>query len=617
MAIIAHGNGPRHQRGRRRSLFVRWWFWAVVGVLLVLLAGAALVGSRVLNAKSELEAAQAQVSQLKTQAAAQKFSGLKGPLAKIELHSTSARKLTSDQLWRLAEHVPELGKNLTVVRQLAAVTDQVVQKAIVPLVGVASGLDPSALSPVDGAINLKPLTDAIPAVANANTEITAAVKIIDGIDTTKTISQLPAAKKKLSGLLNSVAPLMKTANEILPLVPPLMGSDAPRHYVIMFQNNAEARALGGTALSFALVTVDKGRIQLASTVTAGGEHFTQYPASVIPVPDGVEELDGGAFGTFIANATVRPDFPSAAQITHQMWKQQFGMDVDGVVSVDPVALSYVLRATTPIPLSSGDSLTSDSLVPLLLNGVYQRFNSKHIEVDNAQQDAVYGEAVAATFARLSGGPLDPKALIAAVTQGATEHRLQFWSTHPKEQAELAATGFDGALPKSDKTTDRVGVYVQDNVGAKLNYYLNETVRPAQAVCRADGRASYRIGVDLASTVPADAAKSLSPSILGNWKSDKLKPGVQRLYVMVYAPPGSQIAGATVNGAAVTVRPLHDEAYPVAKLVVTVDPGQTITTAVDIVAADAGTKKLDVQVTPMVHATPIVPTPLDCATVTAK
>ncbi|MDQ1597519.1 MAG: hypothetical protein QOI70_943, partial [Microbacteriaceae bacterium] len=291
--------------------------------------------------------------------------------------------------------------------------------------------------------------------------------------------------------------------------------------------------------------------------------------------------------------------------------------VDGVVSIDPVALSYILRATTPVQLASGDVLTPDNLVPFLLNQVYQRINTGHAQADNAAQDVLYGEAVSATFAKLSGGPLDPKLLIAALQQAHTEGRINYWSSHPAEEAVLVKANLNGGLPKSGAKTDRVGVYFQDNVGSKLNFYLNQTVRTEQAVCRADGRESYRIGVDLTNSIPTTNTKSLSPAILGNWQVDKLKPGVQRLYVYVYAPPGSQIMGATINGAPAAFDLLNDEAYPVARLRVSVDPGAAATMTVDITAKKAGVKTLAAQVTPMVNNTNIVSAPLDCATVAGK
>jgi hypothetical protein len=362
--------------------------------------------------------------------------------------------------------------------------------------------------------------------------------------------------------------------------------------------------------------MDKGKISLGATVPAGFNNFPSSTTSVVPVPDGVQNLYEGTFGTFIANATVRPDFASAAEIVAANWKSVYGTSIDGVISIDPVALSYILRATTPITLSSGDSLTSTTLVPFLLNEVYQRFNTGNDVADNAAQNVIYAEAVSATFAKLVGGPLDPKLLIAALMQGHTEGRLEYWSAHTDEEAVLDKAKISGGLPQSDATTAGVGVYFQDNVGSKLNYYINQTVHTGQAVCRTDGRETYRIGVDLTSTVPVNT-KTLSPSILGNYKAEKLKPGVQRMYVYVYAPPGSTIAGATINGAPVALQAEHDENYPVARLQVSISPSTSVSMSVDITAKDPGKKTLTTQVTPMVNATKMVPTPVDCSTVASK
>jgi hypothetical protein len=613
MAIQTHGIGPRHTPQRGARLWRRWWFWAIIALVVILIGAVAWLGLRAFAAKSALEAAQSQVATLKTQATTQRFAAMSGTMKKLERDSGRAAELTSDPIWRLAEHVPMIGNNLTVVRKLAASTDSVVIEVVAPLVSVAAGLTPASFAPVNGAINLDPLAKAVPAVARAKKSIDRISTQLDAIDTRNTIGQVSNAKTKLSTLVTGVRPLLDSANTFLPLLPPFMGADKPRNYVVMFQNSAESRALGGTALSFALLRIDKGKASLVKAVSAGFGHFNEYPTSVVPVPAGNLNLYGGGFGRSIANSTLRPQFSTAAQIVDEYWRRQFGLSPDGVISVDLVALSYVLRATTPITLPSGDVLTPGSLVPLLLNGAYLRFNTGNIYADNVAQGVLYGDAVAATFAKLSGGPLDVKLLIAALQQGYTEGRLHYWSADAKTQAILEKAGLSGALPVSDAATDRVGVYFQDNVGSKLNFYLNQTVHLGQAACRTDGRATYRVGVDLASSIPVNT-KTLSPSILGDWKTYRLKPGVQRMFVYVYAPPGSQISGATVNGAAVAVPVQHDENYPVARLLVSVAPGATVTVSVDITAEKAGAKALLATVTPMVHNTPVVPAPLDCSTV---
>ena len=574
------------------------------------------VGVRGLMAKGELDAAIPLAATIRSEVLARDSSSAVTRAKAMVSHTSRARELTSDRVWRATESLPFVGPNLVAVRELAAIADDVTSGAVQPLASLASTLDTAYLKPRDGAIDLEPLVNAGTTVNKANNVISAASDRVNAVETSSTLRQIKTAVEQLGGLLADIAPALTSANELLGIGPDALGASAPRNYLIVFQNNAEARALGGTSLSFAVVTMDKGRITLGSAVPAGLGNFAYYPASVVPMPDGVSTLYGSEFGRAMSNVTVRPSFVGAAEVAREMWKRQFGTTVDGVISVDPVALGYLLRATAPISLSTGDVLTSDNLAALLLNGVYMRYWSEDLNADNSAQDAVYAEIVGKTFDELSSGSADPALLISALTQSVGERRILFWSPKEEEQAAFESLGADGPLPKSDKNADRVGVYLQENVGSKMNYYLQQAVSLGKAVCRADGKASYRIGVDLTNGLPADAATSISPSILGQYMREGTTPGVQRMLVMLYAPPGSQIVGATVDGAPVQLESFHDTDYPVAKLIVSMEPGATSKITLDVVAAATGTKALEAEVTPMVNPTTISDLPLDCATVAA-
>jgi hypothetical protein len=611
---------PAAHRPPRKRLVRRWWFWLIVVVVLVLVASglyAWQLATRVFAVQDELVSAQGLASDLKTQAAAFDMDGAKSTLDEVSTHTNRAVEITKEPIWSFSEGLPVLGKNLVVVRELAGVTDDLMMEVAAPLVSAVKGVDPASLAITDGAIDVAPFVEVVDALSVADTNLKRTTSTLDAVDTEGTVDQVASAKTTLTGLVGSVGPLLETANNVAPLLPATLGAEAPRKYVVMFQNNAEARALGGTALSFAVISIDKGKIIFDESIPAGFKNFVAS-VPVLPQPDGVAELFNGELGNFIANNTSRPSFTTAAQVTQEMWKRDQGYAVDGIISIDPVALSYVLRATGPIPLSTGDVLTSESLVPLLLNQVYQRYNTKNVVKDNIAQNVIYTEAVAATFSALTTKPLDPVALIGALTQGWTERRILYWSAHEDEQARLINFGLNGELPVSDETTERVGVYFADNVGSKMNYYLNQSIELAQATCRGDGLESYRVSASLKNTMDPPFVKELSPSILGlqYWKMGLAK-GVQRMAVMLYAPPGSQIAGVTVNGAPTAFEPHHDGDYPVGRVIVNVDPGATVTVAYDLVAGTPGVRTLEAQSTPMVTPTPITTVPLDCATVTAK
>lgn len=157
----------------RRAVFKRRWFWIVV-VILFVIASVIWVGVHALQAKAELETSQSLVSKLKSQVGAQDFAGVRDTMSALAKHAAAAQDLTSDFVWRAGELVPVLGKNLSVVRELAAVTNGIVTDVVSSVAKVVSTLDPKSFAPVDGAINIEPLTKAIPAVNEADAAIAGA-----------------------------------------------------------------------------------------------------------------------------------------------------------------------------------------------------------------------------------------------------------------------------------------------------------------------------------------------------------------------------------------------------------------------------------------------------------
>ena len=600
-------------RATRRRAGLWSVVWRIVAfAVVVAVAAIAWVAVRALQAKSELEAAEVLLGELKSQALVFDVYGAQAALEKIAVHTDAAMELTSDPVWRVGEYVPFAGANLTAFRELAAVTGGVVERVIAPLLDAAKGITPATLAPTAGVIDLGPVIAASPAIEAASDGAADALRDVQAIDVSGVLEPLVEARNRTVGLLNDIAPVLTKLGATVPLMPAMLGAEGARTYVVMFQNPAEARALGGAALSFAVLRVDSGRIDLDTTAAAALD-FRVSNEPVVPTPEGTAEVYGGTFARFIANATVRPSFSSAAEITREIWFRHFGYWIDGVISIDPVALSYVVGATDPITLSTGDVLTRETLVPLLLNEVYQRYNSADLTANNVAQDAVYGEAVSAMFTRLTSDLLDPGPLLEALILGWQEHRLLYWSAHSDEQAQLAGLGLHGEFPVSDAATDRVGVYFQDNVGAKLNFYLKQTVHLAKNSCRADGRESYRVAVDLHNGIDPAAASTLAPAIVGNSVMEGVGIGFQRMIVMLYAPPGSTIVARAVDGTAIGMDALHDTTYPVSRIVVTIPPGGVTTASFDIVAAAPGSRALEALVTPMVNPTTVLDEVLDCAT----
>ncbi|WP_165788996.1 DUF4012 domain-containing protein [Cryobacterium zongtaii] len=577
-------------------------------LLVVALAATTWLAVRALQAKTELETSVALVSQLRDQLVAQDITAAEETLAELTPRVQNARELTSDPVWLVAEFTPVLGSNLAAVRQLAAATDSIVVDAVPPLMEIVGDFVNDGLTTTEGALNTALFEAAIPRIDVAAATIEAAVASVDAIDTSNTISQVTDAQATLAEQLNTLSPVMKQAQEILPIVAPALGSEAPRTYLILFQNNAELRSLGGIPGSIVPLTLADGAISLGEQL--GKDDFPAYEEPVVTPPPGVTELYRDAFATSILNSTVRPDFASGAEVARTLWEKYVGTKIDGVIAIDPVALSYILRAGEPIQLPTGDVMTGDNAVSLLVNEVYLRYPGE-TEASRDEQGAYFAGVIDGLFRSVMGGGLDLTVLGSGVVQAVEERRLLLWSANEAETALIDLADLSGSLPKSDASTDRIGLYTQDAIGSKMDYYLDQNVTFSQASCRADGRENYRVSVNNTNLLTEDQVDDLTFYIVGDG-SEGVTPGDIRIDLFAYAPPGAEIVGLSVDGAAKTVDAFSDGDYPVSRIRTTIEPGVTQNVTFDLIAGAPGTRELASILTPMVRATPVESTALDCA-----
>ncbi|MGO4692070.1 DUF4012 domain-containing protein [Glaciibacter sp. 2TAF33] len=566
-----------------------WW---IVGSLCVVVIGALMwVGVRALLAKTELQSAVPLAAKIQDEIVAGNAGGASQASKDLSSHAASAASLTSDPVWKMFEFVPMLGENLRAVRQLAAVVDDISTQAIQPLSAIASGIQVSDFKPVDGAVNVQPLIDAQTHVAAANAALARAEREVRSIDTSGTISVVTNARAELQSAVENATDAVGVADRAVRLIPTMLGASGPRNYLLLFQNPAELRASGGIPGAVALVHTDSGRMEL--TQQASASSFPRYKEPVLELPADSRGIYGDIMGQYMQDVTLTPDFATSGKLAREMWRLQYGVEADGVLSIDPVALSYLLKATGPITLSTGDVLSSDNAVKLLLSDAYARYD------DPQDQDAFFAAAAASVFSAVSSGNTDPKALIQALAKAGGEHRMLVWSAHEEDQAVLADTALAGGLPRSDAHTNRFGVYLNDATGAKMDMYLDVKIGVGQVTCRQDKRPNYGVSVTLTNTAPADAATALPEYVTGGGAFG-VAPGNVKTLVSVYGVPGMQNLGLTRDGAAIAYHPTTDSAHPVSLVSVELAPGESTVLTFGWLGPNAFVGDVLTQSTPVIY-----------------
>src|SRR5690606_33384364 len=101
------------------------------------------------------------------------------------------------------------------------------------------------------------------------------------------------------------------------------------------------------------------------------------------------------------------------------------------------ALGYLLKATGPVTLPTGETLTSENAALVLLNEAYFRYPDPKV------QDAFFAAAAASIFDAVKSLQGSTKDLVDAVARSVDDRRLIFWSAIPEEQAMIAETSLAG------------------------------------------------------------------------------------------------------------------------------------------------------------------------------
>lgn len=556
-----------------------WWrrrrktaVLSLTAVLCFGLLGGGWLVVRGVQTRHDLVRAAALVKALGQQMQQGNVSAAQQTLAVLQVVTQSARDQTADPAWRAGGHIPRFGGNLTAVRVVAQTMDDVADNAFPALLDAAGMVNAGTLVPKNGRIDPSALAAAAPHLAAAQATLAAAH---DRVAEIATAGMLPQVRTGVTAFREGIEKLMGVTSSAIraaTLLPSMLGMHQARTYLLMFQNPAELRATGGMPGAFAIVEADHGVLKIDKMGTAAFDLRT-FDAPVLPLKPEMEELYGDLLGTFPADVNLTPHFPTTAALAMEMYRRRSGQTVDGVLSVDPVALSYLLRATGPVPMPVGPPLTAARAVPMLLAEAYARTSTR------VEKDQYFAAAAKAVFDVLSRGAVSPDVAVAALAQAAGERRLLLWSADPKDRQAIAGTVLEGVLPENDGERPTVGVFLNDGSGAKLDYYLRLSAEVKAGRCRTDGRRELSVRVTLRSTVPPSG---LPPYVLGLGLSGD--PYTARTNVMIFSPTGGGVVTARLEGGEAEIGSGSERGRSVGTVTVDVPPGQSRTVEATLLTA---------------------------------
>lgn len=518
---------PRHRRIGLAML--------VAGAI-VLLCGVWIVVTAMM-ARDQLDQMRTEVQTLRAKISAADWSAARATTTEVAKHAQRANQLTSGPVWALAARLPSGGEPLQTIRGITAGVDALGRDALPPLVGAAERVDPRKLRRPDGSIDLTRIASVGPVVKSASASVAQTAKAISGLPRHTWLSSVDAAQVDALKLVTDLDGTLKSADLAVRILPKMLGQNGAKRYFLAFQNESEARGTGGLPGAFAILEANRGKLRLVRLES--DTTLNDVAADVDFGPDYRQLYRDAGPTTVYVNGNVSPHFPYAAQIWASMWREHSGEQVDGVIAVDPTALSYLLAVTGPATLPDKSQVSAGNAVELTQRTIYAKFAN---DPTQERRRAFQLSIAAAASKKILEAQGKTTGLVQAVGKAAEERRLLVWSADPAVQTDLAQTSLAGIIPTTK--APYVGLSINNGGGNKLDYYLGRALTWQRSGCGPTRRTT--VTITLTNSAPASG---LPGYVTGRTdrRSYAVKVGDSRLGVAYLATEGALLQSLTVAG----------------------------------------------------------------------
>lgn len=304
----------------------------------------------------------------------------------------------------------------------------------------------------------------------------------------------------------------------------ILGADGRRTYLMEQVDPAELRGAGGFIGSYSLLEVDHGAVTLGEAKDV----FlidSPYPepgqSNFIPAPGPVQQAipHGWVFG----DSNHSPDFASAAQAGEQLFKNETGHTVDGVISIDPWAVAALLGVTGPLAVPQYATTVHAQTFP---EDVFQQLETS--SNNSATRKDFFPAVATLVLQKVNALPSSQwSQLLTALNEAVTQRHLQVYLNDATAEAMMRNIGWSGASIGPQSGVDETLMEVESNFGGtKANHFL--TRRLTLDLTVDGGRLDQVLRVDWKNDTP--------PGYLGNTQD-------YTAYSRVYLPPEASGAHA--------------------------------------------------------------------------
>lgn len=337
--------------------------------------------------------------------------------------------------------------------------------------------------------------------------------------------------------------MLPSARQLLELTAalgPALGTDRPRTYLLLGQNNRELRASGGFIGSMGVLVLDGGTV---ARLDYGSSYAVDDGVSAPPPPEPLARYLGLG-GWYLRDANWWPDFPSTAAQVEQAWQRAGNQPVDGVIAFDIAAVRGLLRVLGRLEVPGLGTVDADTFEQVAAEQLYGADATASAAAFAAARASVLGPVGRALLQRLlAAAPAEVPLLAEEAGRLLDTKHLLLAFKDPRLSALARAQGWDGAMVSRPGDS----LYIVDTtVSYGDTYTFIESAASLRVMVGAGRTLAHELRLEYVNTYPRGLLGWMPPSMVRGATFDPATarvieaPGFWANWLRVYLPPGATV-----------------------------------------------------------------------------
>jgi hypothetical protein len=342
--------------------------------------------------------------------------------------------------------------------------------------------------------------------------------------------KLAAARENVSRLIT----LLDDTQSKIPAVLALLGDRYPHTYLVLLQNDTEARPTGGFIGSYMLVDMNDGyitKMEFHDVYDADGQLKEEIPAP--------EEIAKISKNWRLRDSNYSPDFAISGEKAAWFLQKEKGPSVDTVIAVNQSFLADLLAITGPIAVEGLNSkLDKDNYQTVLSYIIESKINPE-------EPKKILAEFISSFQKKLFISENLQKTLKAFIA-GYKKKSLLFYSRNDDAQALFEQLGMSGKVISPQAGTDYLSVITTSIGGNKSDLFINQTVQH-NTVVNSTGLLTNEVTITRKNEWSQQSVEYLKAvlkpfgySDISDTVKSIMGGGVNKSYVKIYVPKGSKL-----------------------------------------------------------------------------